>query len=35
MALKLTQKQDVVAEVAEVAAKAHSMIAAELNSART
>jgi large subunit ribosomal protein L10 len=29
MALKLSQKQDVVAEVAEVAAKAHSMIAAE------
>ena len=29
MALKLTQKQDVVAEVAEVAAKAHSLIAAE------
>ena len=29
MALNLTQKQDVVAEVAEVAAKAHSLIAAE------
>jgi large subunit ribosomal protein L10 len=29
MALNLTQKQDVVAEVAEIAAKAHSLIAAE------
>ena len=29
MALNLSQKQDVVAEVAEVAAKAHSLIAAE------
>ena len=29
MALNLTQKKDVVAEVAEVAAKAHSLIAAE------
>src|SRR5688572_30230847 len=29
MALKLSQKQDVVAELAEVAGKAHSMIAAE------
>ena len=29
MALKLSQKQDVVAEVAEVASKAHSLIAAE------
>lgn len=29
MALNLTQKQDVVAEVAEVASKAHSLIAAE------
>ena len=29
MALNLTQKQDVVAEVAEVAAKAHSLVAAE------
>ena len=29
MALKLSQKQDVVTEVAEVAAKAHSLIAAE------
>ena len=29
MALNLTQKQGVVAEVAEIAAKAHSMIAAE------
>ena len=29
MALNLTQKQDVVAEVAEVAAKAHSLIAVE------
>lgn len=29
MALNLTQKQDVVAEVAEIAARAHSLIAAE------
>lgn len=29
MALNLTQKQDVVAEVAEIASKAHSLIAAE------
>ena len=29
MALNLTQKQDVVAEVAEIAAKAHSLVAAE------
>ena len=29
MALNLTQKQDVVAEVAEIAAKAHSLIAVE------
>jgi len=29
MALNLTQKQDVVAEVADIAAKAHSLIAAE------
>jgi large subunit ribosomal protein L10 len=29
MALNLSQKQEVVAEVAEVAAKAHSLIAAE------
>ena len=29
MALNLSQKQNVVAEVAEVAAKAHSLIAAE------
>ncbi|QNP39906.1 50S ribosomal protein L10 [Lysobacter solisilvae (ex Woo and Kim 2020)] len=29
MALNLSQKQDVVAEVAEVAAKAHSLVAAE------
>lgn len=29
MALNLSQKQDVVAEVAEIAAKAHSLVAAE------
>ena len=29
MALNLSQKQNVVAEVAEIAAKAHSLIAAE------
>ena len=29
MALNLTQKQDVVAEVADIAAKAHSLVAAE------